>query len=372
MKCSLDIFKQLQDPRSSRNQKHLFIDIIILAVCGILCGAENWVEVAFYAECRKDFFAQFLALPNGIPSHDTFNLLFRKLNPESFNKYFMEWAKALSEKLAGKVIAFDGKTLCCASKCIDTPSPFHLVSAFVADNQLTLGQIKVKAKSNEITAMPVLLQLLDVEGAIITADAMSCQKEITHQIIEKKADYILSVKGNQVKLKDEIENYFKQAIEADLSKETHCDEDMEVEKNRGRVETRRVIICKDIDWLPQKEQWNGLNTIVCICSKRWIKGKETNETRYYISSLETTAQQMGRYIRSHWSIENTLHWSLDVAFNEDKSKHRKDHGAENFALLRKITMNLLKQDQTVKAGIKAKRLGAGWDPAYMLRILGVA
>ncbi|MDF2578402.1 MAG: Transposase [Chlamydiales bacterium] len=367
----IDLFKQLPDPRSKRNQQHLLGDIIILAICAIMCGANDWVKVALYAKCQEKFFKQFLQLPGGTSSHDTFNRIFRMLDPKAFEGLFIEWTKLLAQSLAGKVVAIDGKTIRSASKCDDTPSAFHLVSAFVTSNELVLAQLKVEDKGNEITAIPLLIELLDLQQAIVTIDAMGCQKEIAYKICNRGADYILAVKDNQPGLADELSNFFSQAETDKFSNNTHCHTYTQFEKNRGRIEERSIAICSHFEWLSQRKEWQNLKTIICVKSTRQVKGKVSVEKRYYISSLQSSAEMFNKYIREHWGVENKLHWVLDVAYNEDRSKIRKDYGAENFALLRKITANLLKKDTHIKAGIESKRLVAGWDPEYLLKTLGV-
>lgn len=358
-------FSVLPDPRKSRNQTYSLFDIITVTVLAVLCGADDWVEVSFWGEANQTWLQERGICPNGIPSHDTFSRFFRFVDPNAFEKCFISWTQRIA-KVVGGVIALDGKTIC-NSGCGEEKA-IHLVSAFSVENDLVLGQLATEAKSNEITAFPLLIELLDLQGAIVTIDAAGCQKEIAEQICSKGGDYVLALKGNQRNLHAEVENFFTQALKV-IPEEANCEHYVNEEKSRDRHEIRDVWVTNQLDWLPQKENWHGLRSLICLKSTRVIKGKQTEEFRYYISSLPGDAWKIGRAIRSHWSVENKLHWQLDVSYGEDGCKVRKDNGAENFSVIRRATLNLLKMDKKTKAGIKNKRSKAGWDKDYMLKIL---
>ncbi|MDN3505259.1 MAG: ISAs1 family transposase, partial [Rhabdochlamydiaceae bacterium] len=306
---------------------------------------------------------------NGVPSHDTLSRFFRYLDARAFEKCFISWTQKVAQIIGG-VIALDGKTICNSADKAAGTRAVHVVSAFSAENDLVLGQLSTEAKSNEITAFPLLIELLDLKCATVTIDAAGCQKVIAKQIRDKEGDYVLAVKGNQKNLYEEIENFFKQALV--ISAEEHgCDYYKNEEYSRGRLEQREVWSIDDIDWLPQKHDWSDLKSIVCLRSTRTIKGKSTVENRYYISSLPSDALALAQAIRSHWGIENKLHWQLDVSYREDGCKIKKGNGPENFSVIRRATLNILKGDKKTKAGIKNKRSKARWDREYMLRLLGV-
>jgi len=358
-------FSILPDPRKNRNQVYSLFDIITVAILAVLCGADDWVEISFWGEANLSWLQERGICPNGIPSHDTFSRFFRFVDPAAFEKCFINWTQRIS-KVVGGVIALDGKTICNSGS--GDERAIHLVSAFSVENDIVLGQLATEAKSNEITAFPTLIQLLDLKEAIVTIDAAGCQKDIASQIRKKDGDYILALKGNQGTLHAEVENFFMQAVQV-TPEEAKCNLYTNEEKSRGRHETREVWVTDQLDWLPQKNDWEDLNSIVCLRSTRIIKDKKTTECRYYISSLQADAWKIGRAIRSHWSVENKLHWQLDVSYGEDECKIRKDNGAENFSVIRRATLNLLKADKKTKAGIKNKRSKAGWDKNYMLSIL---
>jgi len=364
-------FAKLPDPRKERNRLYPLIDIVAVVLMGILCGANDIMAAYLWAEHRKAWFVSIGLCLNGLPSYDTLNRVFRFLDPKEFNRCFMEWVSAIAGQIRG-VIAIDGKTLCNSGDDFRGTKPVHLINAFAAENQLILGQLATEAKSNEITAIPELLKLLTIKGAIITIDAMGCQKEIIQQIKSQEGEYVVALKGNQGNLHDEIKNFFQQAKEVP-PEEAECDFATTIEKNRGRVEERKIWACA-LDWLEDSkllEDWVGIRSAVCVQSNRTYRGKTTTEFRYYISSLEPRAEQHAGIIRSHWSVENDVHWHLDVTFKEDQSKIRAGYGAENFSLMRKATLNLLRADKSLKAGVENKRKVAGWNPDYLLKILGV-
>lgn len=358
-------FSILPDPRKNRNQVYTLFDIITVTVLAVLCGADDWVEVSFWGEANQQWLQERGICPSGIPSHDTFSRFFRFVDPHAFEKCFISWTQKIA-KVVGGVIALDGKTICNSGS--GEEKAIHLVSAFSVENNMVLGQLATEAKSNEITAFPLLIDFLDLKEAVVTIDAAGCQKEIASQICDKGGDYVLGLKGNQGNLHAEVENYFKQALQV-TPEEADCDVYSSEEKSRGRHEIREVWVTNRLEWLPQKGDWKNLNSIVCLKSTRIVKEKKTIEFRYYISSLSGDAWKIGRAIRSHWCVENKLHWQLDVSYGEDDCKVRKDNGPENFSVIRRATLNLLKADKKTKAGIKNKRSKAGWDKDYMLSIL---
>ena len=360
-------FSVLPDPRKSRNQVYSLFDIITVAILSVLCGADDWMEVSLWGEANLSWLQQRGLCLNGIPSHDTFSRFFRFVDAAAFERCFINWTQRISSVVGG-VIALDGKTICNSGS--GDEKAIHLVSAFSAENNIVLGQLATEAKSNEITAFPILIELLDLKQAIVTIDAAGCQKDIASQIRKKGGDYVLALKGNQGSLHAEVENFFGQAIQV-KPEESGCDHYINEEKSRGRIETREVWVTESLGWLPQKDLWEGLTSIACLKSTRVVKGREAVEYRYYISSLEGDAWKIGRAIRTHWSVENKLHWQLDVSYREDDCKVRKDNGPENFSIIRRVTLNLLKADKKTKAGIKNKRSKAGWDKDYMLKILGM-
>jgi len=365
----LQAFATLPDPRASRNQIYPLIDIVAVAIIGILCSANDWVTVVKWANAYIKWFQSVGLCFNGVPSHDTIGRFFRLVDPKKFENCFTQWMLTVVEKIQG-VIAVDGKTIRNSSDYFTKSKATHIVTAFSAENDIILGQLRTAEKSNEITAIPELLDTLVLKGCIITTDAMGCQTAITKKIQEQKGDYVLGLKGNQGTLHAEAINFFDQAIEAG-AEEAGCSYARTLEKDHGRIEEREIWVTSDLGWLDNAEAWVGLRSLICVRSTRYEKGKPTVEKRYYISSLTSQAERMGQIIRSHWAIEVKLHWHLDVSFNEDKSKIRAGHGAENFSLLKRCVLNLIKRDTTEKASVSLKRRMAGWDPAYRLKLLGV-
>lgn len=363
-------FGTLPDPRKQRNKHYPLIDIVAITIMGIIADANDFVSVYRWANHRQDWLVSIGLCLNGVPSHDTINRVFRLLDPKAFNHCFMQWVQTIADTIEG-VIAIDGKTLCNSGDNFDKTSPLHIVHAFATENDLLLGQIATDAKSNEITAIPELLKLLNIKNNVITIDAIGCQTEIAKQIREQDGDYVIALKGNQGTLHAEAVNFFQQAMEV-TPEEADCDFASMIEKNRGRIEERQVWACS-LDWLDieQVERWTDLKSLVCVKSTRTQKGKTSVEYRYYMSSLKTTVQRLAEIIRTHWGIENKLHWHLDVTFGEDLCKVRKDDAAENFSLVKKMALNLLKADTTEKLGVPNKRKLAGWSPEYLLKILGV-
>jgi len=376
----LDYFAGLSDPRrENENKRHKLIDIIAISILATICGAEHFTEMEEYGNANEGFLQTFLELPHGIPSHDTFGHVFARLDAAEFKKCFVSWVEAIRTATVGEVIAIDGKTLRRSHHQSGGKGAIHLVSAWAVHNRLTLGQAKVGEKSNEIMAIPELLRLLYVKGCIVTIDAMGTQKEIAEQIREKGADYVLALKDNQPHLRAEVEGIFAAECAAQKRDEKSkkrgsgkgADLVETVDRGHGREETRRVLSLEAPEWLRHKEEWRDFNSLMMVEATREIKGQASREQRYYISSLAPNAQQAAEVIRSHWGIENSLHWVLDVAFREDDSRVRVGHAPENLALVRKLTHNLLQQETTLKRGIKTKRLKAGWDRGYLLKIMNV-
>jgi predicted transposase YbfD/YdcC len=366
-----DHFVHLEDPRIDRTKLHELLDIIVIAICAIICGADDWTEVELFGNAKLNWLSTFLELPNGIPSHDTFGRVFARLNPEQFQQCFLEWVQAVSEVTHGQVVAIDGKVLRGSCDRVLGKAGIAMVSAWATANHLVLGQVKVDDKSNEITAIPKLLQVLEIAGCIVTIDAMGCQTEIAQAIVALDADYVLAVKENQGNLYEDIKELFDAAQEANFKDVPH-DYCKTTDKGHGRLEVRQCWTISDpalIDYLRNRDGWPNLRTIGKVSSERRLNGQTSREDRYFIASLDGNARRLLKAVRSHWGIENSLHWVLDIAFDEDHQRVRKDNGPANFAVLRHIALNLLKQDKTVKAGIKAKRLKAGWDEPYLLKVL---
>ena len=368
-KSLIEHLSAIDDPRIDRTKRHKLIDILIIAICATICGAEGWEDFELFGNCKLDWFKSFLELPNGIPSPDTFRRVFARLDPQQLQAAFLDWVRSVTRLTDGQVVAIDGKQLRRSYDKASGKSAIHMVSAWAEENRLVLGQAKVDEKSNEITAIPELLRLLEISGCIVTTDALGCQTEIAAAIIGKQAGYVLAVKGNQSHLFEDVVGYFDWALQ-DSAKQTSYTTAETVDGDHGRVEVRRCYASDDIEWLRRKGEWEGIRSIAMVESQRRAGGQEASrERRYYISSLEADAKQLNRVIRSHWSIENSLHWVLDIAFREDDSRIRKDHGPENVATLRHIALNLLKQDKSIKVGIKSKRKNAGWDEGYLLKVL---
>lgn len=362
-------FASLPDPRMKRTRKHELMDLLAIAICGVICGADGWAQIAQFGRAKRQWFVTFLNLPHGIPSHDTFGRVFARLDPVAFERCFLDWMNALAQKPFGRLIAVDGKTLRASFDSAAARAPMHLVSAWCEQNQTVLGQCATAAKSNEITAIPELLALLDLEGAVVTTDALGCQTAIAAKIVAGNADYVLQVKGNQPKLEAELVALFDECIRGDPHA-VASQKFEDVDKGHGRIETRRCWMTTHIDTLPGGAKWTSLSSAACVESIRRIGDQEQRERRYYISSVATLdARRMLERVRGHWGVENGLHYCLDVSFDEDRRRIRKGHGAENFSRLSRIALNLLKRERTNKHGLKTKRLCCGWDHAYLLTVL---
>jgi predicted transposase YbfD/YdcC len=362
-------FASVPDPRVCARSDHKLLDIIAISILAVVCGADGWDELALFGRCKETWLRTFLDLPAGIPSADTFRRVLSALNPDAFRRAFVTWMQTLVGDTKGKLIAIDGKTARRSFDRANEKSALHLVSAWVRENQLVLGQLATEEKSNEITAIPVLLGMLDVRGATVTIDAMGAQKEIAKTIVEKEADYILALKGNQGNLHAQVVEFFKDAGTEPFESVSHTFHETQ-EEAHGRREVRRVWSSTDLSTIPDASKWPSLKSITLIEREREAAGKIEVERHYYISSRPRAgARWLSERIRGHWSIENQCHWVLDVAFREDDSRIRTDHGPENFGLLRKIALNLLKQEKGCKMGIAAKRKISGWDQDYLLKVL---
>lgn len=361
-------FSSLDDPRSD-NRRHLLLDIIVIAICAAICGANTWVDVEIFGKAKYDWLKQFLELPHGIPSHDTFGRVFALLDAEQFQARFVEWVQAISEVFQGQIVAVDGKTLRRSHDKAIGKQAIQMVSAWAAEKRLVLGQLKVDEQSNEITAIPELLEMLEISGCIVTIDALGCQTKIAETIVAQDADYLLAVKENQGYLYETIHSLFDDPREMAF---VDCDYHKTVGKGHGRIEIRECWTTSDPDYLQyiaELSEWKGLKSIVMVKSQRRIGEESSTQCRYFISSLDSDAKLVLHAVRTHWEIENKVHWVLDIAFLEDDCRVRKGNGAENFAILRHIALNLLKQEKTAKCGTRAKRLRAGWDQNYLLRVL---
>jgi predicted transposase YbfD/YdcC len=365
----LRYFAELPDPRMNRTKLHLLGDILTITICSVICGADGWVQVAEFGRCKRKWFETFLALPNGIASHDTFGRVFAMLDPTAFEACFLRWIADLATASEGRLIAIDGKTLRRSLDAANGRAAIHMVSAWCAANHLVLGQVATDAKSNEITAIPELLKLLDLQGSVVTIDAIGCQKKIAAQIVDQGGDYVLQLKGNQGGLHDETALLFDQCLRDDCLGIPYTSA-ATTNGGHGRVEQRRIWVTPETGWFAERGKWKNLRSLVRVEARRTVNGKTSVEYRYYISSL--TAEDPARMlalIRGHWGIENSLHWSLDIAFREDDCRIRRGHAAENFSRLNRIALNLLKSETQQKVGIKTKRLVAGWDHDYLLRVL---
>jgi predicted transposase YbfD/YdcC len=359
-------FRKLKDPRLNRRKRHLLLDIIVIAICGVICGCNDWQQIETFGRSRHEWFKRFLCLPNGIPSHDTFERVFDRLHPQTFQACFRAWMQALHEALGLSQIAIDGKTLRGSAR--GELKGLHLVSAWATAHSLSLAQVAVEEKSNEIPAIPKLLELLDIHGALVTIDAMGCQKEIAETIVERGGDFVLTVKDNQPTLLAGIETSFEKALENDFAGLQHDHYETE-ERGHGRKETR----CYDIIIDPPAFEvpgWSEVRVIGMCCRERTCEGKVSTEVNYFIGSRKTTAKVYGKALRNHWGIENGLHWILDVAFAEDKNRVSKRHGTENLAQVRRVALSLLKQHPD-KRSIACKRLRAALEPAFLEEILRI-
>jgi predicted transposase YbfD/YdcC len=372
----VEALEAVPDPRRQcNNLRHRLVDVLILGFCGVLCGCDDFVEIAEFGRSKEDFFRRFLELPNGIPSHDTFRRVFQAVCPLALQRCLIDWLEGFRQTGqaaagAGEVVAIDGKTLRRTFDRAGALGALHLVSAWATANGITLGQIAVDAKSNEITVIPQLIELLDLKDGVVTIDAAGCQKEIAAHIVAKEADYVLALKDNQPTLHEQVADYFLKQLEADTP-DQKLRHHREVEKSHGRTETRDTYVAPAPKQLVALGTWVGLASMIMVIrhSIDHATGKASDEVRYFISSLPAKAKRLAGAVRQHWGIENGLHWVLDVAFNEDRMRQRDRHGIENLALFNRLAVSLLRQDKTVKAGVKCKRKRAGWDNDYLLHLL---
>lgn len=364
-------FAGLEDPRIDRTKRHQLLAIITIALCAVICGADTWVDVEEFGHAKRAWLETFLELPNGIPSHDTFGRVFARLDPEQFQACFLSWVQAINTVLPAQQIAIDGKT---ARRSHDRgmgKAAIQMVSAWATETHLVLAQRHVKEHSNEQTALPVLLEQLDLAGCIVSIDAIGCLPKIAKQIKEQDGEYILGLKANQGTMYQDVVDLFDDALAtgfADLQHDTY----QRVEKGHGRLERRQYWTISDpacMAYLNAKQAWTGLRSIGMVEAQRTVGEQVSTERRYYLTSLPGEARAFGAAVRSHWGVENGLHWVLDIAFQEDASRMRKDHSQQNFVVLRHMALNLLKQEPTAKCGIKARRLKAGWSDDYLRQVL---
>jgi predicted transposase YbfD/YdcC len=360
-------FANLTDPRSA-NARHHLLDILVIAICAVICGAEGWEDIEEYGHVQASWFMSLLALPHGIPSHDTFRRVLSRLKPDELTHSFLAWTHALRAATAGEIVAIDGKTLRRSFDRAASKAALHLVSAWAEANRLVLGQLKVEAKSNEITAIPTLLRLLHLKDCIVTIDAMGCQKDIAQTIVSQEADYVLALKANHGTLYDNVTLFLQDARSHGFQGLTHQRYDT-VDADHGRLETRTYWITSELDWLGAQPAWANLHSIGMVEARREFDTTVETETRFYLTSLRPDAAMFARAVRSHWHVENRLHWVLDVSFREDDCRIRNDQGPENFAVLRHIALNLLQREPRHQRGIKARRKRAGWDRQYLLQVL---
>lgn len=369
----IEHFSTLPDPRIERTKRHTLLDLIGVAICGVISGAEGWTDLEAYGQAKEAWLRQFLELPNGIPSHDTFGRVFARLSPGAFQSRFEGWVQTIAQETRGQVVPLDGKTLRRSYDTASDKAALHMVSAWAGANHVVLGQVNTSAKSNEITAIPELLEVLALKDCIVTIDAMGCQTEIAATIVEQGVDYVLALKGNQ-------ETSYRQVV--DLFSRLHAPEPEPepeslpvpayyetIEKDHGRIEIRRYWQVSDLWWFPERSRWKHLRSVGMVEAERHVGEQVSRERRYYLSTLSQDVQRFAEAVRGHWGIENSVHWILDVVFHEDACRIRHDHAPENFAILRRIALNLLRQDTVCRRGIGVKRKRAGWDDAYLAQLL---
>jgi predicted transposase YbfD/YdcC len=367
MRC----FAGLEDPRVVGRCDHRLLDVVVITLLAVMCGAEDWPDIELFGKTRKEWLSTFLPLPNGIPSHDTFRRVLGALERSQFAQALFQWTQALHEATGGKHLAIDGKSLRRSFATRSGKSMLHLVTAWASENGLTLAQVACEEKSNEITAIPELLKLLALKGTTVTIDAMGCQTEIASQIRQQKGHYVLALKGNQSGLQEDMQRLYEQAIDTDfagLEHEVH----QTSETGHGRTDERTCQVIGIPKDHPQREKWKDLSTLAAVTSRRLVGDKETWETRLYVSSHPPRAKLLGQAIRRHWSIENSQHWVLDVTFGEDSRRQQDRNGAANLAAVRRLAISLLRQETTNKRGAKNKRLHCALDASYLLRVLHTA
>jgi predicted transposase YbfD/YdcC len=367
--CIAHHFDRLRDPRiATDNKRHKLLDIVVITILAVLSGAEGWTDIFGWADANKTWLATFLALPNGLPSRDCVRRVVSRIDPDEFQECFGSWMAAVCEATDGEIIAIDGKTLRRSFDRRSGKRALHMVSAWATKNHLLLGQQSVDQKSNEITAIPKLLELLDLTGAIVTIDAMGCQKEIARKIRDGGGHFVLALKGNQSQIHEGVQETFADHLEDDFAR-VACRQHQTKERSHGRTEERYYYQMKVPAELPGREEWVGLRTIGLVVNVTERAGKTTDEVRYYLSSLPLGVRRFAEAVRSHWRVENSLHWTLDVTFDEDHSRVSKDHGAENLATLRRMALSILKRHPRDKRSVRQRRLRAGWNRSYLLEIL---
>lgn len=363
-------FGNLTDPRNeTHNKRHKLIDILTITILAVICGADSWVGIERFGNSKEPWLKTFLELPNGIPSHDTFGDVFARLDSKELQMSFLNWIRQVFSLTQGEIVAIDGKTLCGSYDDSEERPAIHMINAWACKNRLALGQLKTETKSNEITAVPELLKLLDLKGCTVTLDAMHCQKETVAKIVEQEADYVIALKGNQGTLHADVTYFLENEIKKQKPKGFDFYEALD--GDHGRIESRRYWITNNIDWIDQKEKWKGLASIGLVEYQSEDKKSKNKllERRFFICSIEANAKRFAEAVRYHWHVENSLHWCLDVGFSEDDCRIRKDNAPENLAVIRQIALNLLKQEKTAKVGIQNKRLMAGWDDRYLAKVL---
>ena len=374
----MELFEEIPDPRRpGGNIQHKLVDLLVIILLGVICGCETWIEIEDYAHAKYEWLKTILELPGGVPSNDTYRRLMTRMLPQKLEEAYRQWVLPYVGGCIGKHIAIDGKTICTASNYRlsneETPEgKLHIISAWVREDGISLGQIKTDEKSNEITAIPKMLDTLDVKGAVVTIDAMGCQVDIAEKIIDREANYLLALKKNQLNLYESVEEYFKWARTEPIEKKQLKEYSYE-EHEHGRHVYRTVEVCNDVSWIETVREWKRLSSIVCVTRKGEREGRQTEETAYYISSREWEADEVAKHIQGHWTIENNLHWSLDAAFNEDSSKIHLGYSAENLSVIRKIAQKLLKAETTFEGGSirrKARRVALLNDYAAKVLMLG--
>ena len=364
----INYFADLADPRQEDRCDHKLLDILFIAICAVICGADGFTDMEEFGLAKETWLRQFLELPNGIPSHDTFGRVLARLNPQAFQQSFLNWVRAVADVTNQEIVPIDGKKLRRSHDRANGQRAIELVSAWTRSNRLMLGQVKVAEASNEITAVPQLLRLLALKGCIVTVDALNCQKETAAEILKQEADYVLALKGNHPNLQQEVEIFFD-AIVNERSFGYEISRYETVDGDHGRIETRKYWQVNAPDYVKEKADWPGLASLGMCEARREMNGQTSAEKRYYLCSLGVEAKRFAEAVRGHWSIENSLHWILDVVFREDDSRVRVGHAAENFGLLRRIAVNLLQQEKTLKRGVKTKRLKAALDERYLFKVL---
>lgn len=363
----MKFFEVIEDKRDAWKVKHNLLEVIFIAIVATLCGMDTWQDIADFAEEREEWFRKYLRLDNGIPSHDTLERCFKFIEPKQFQKCFISWTDSIRQVNIGETIAIDGKTMRGTTDKSMKKSAIHMVSAWASENKMVLGQVKTNEKSNEITAIPELLELLVIKGCIITIDAMGTQKDIAAKIVEKKADYVLALKDNQKNFHNDVKDYFETALK-DKTGDFIYEESKKSELGHGRIETRTHYFTKDIEWLAMKEEWSGLKSIGMVVRKSIEDEKTTIDTRYFISSLDGNVETFAKAVREHWGVE-AMHWNLDVTFSEDKMHSRKDYLPENLGVLKRIALNMLKQETTIKRSMQRKRNKALLNEKYLEKII---